>query len=326
MKMHPIKLIWNITNKCGYNCGICATHSDRYELNLIEKQAALSSILSLGVNGIKEIDFAGGDPLSAIDSIHIIHDAIDALGKERVSVTTTGRGICSAEMLGEDLSTLLYNCEITIDCPGQVPNYLRNDDSYVTTNRYALKNVSANIGRITINVPVLDPDLDNVSIKKMVEEISSINVSNISVNLIRLMKVGRMATQKFPEQYSPEHFVNSFIDYSKNTNIKDVHIHCALRGSILGSRCNMLVDKIGIDCSGNVFSCAWGGYVDGYNKYNIYDNPFYIGNLLETPLLEVLSSTRAKQLERFINENQTANCWVCLASKDNCMVLREYIE
>jgi len=318
---HLLKIIWNVTNKCGYDCKICATYSDRDELNLDKKNEVLNSILSIGVQSISKIDFAGGDPLFEIGSIQTIHNAINILGKNKISVTTTGKGINNIIKLGEDLSKLLYNCEITIDYLDNIPNYIRNDNSYIVTNKNILKYIINNITNLTINVPILNPKMNNDNIYKLVDAIEEINATNISVNLIRLMNVGRMNFHTYSTLYSPEHFVKVFIEYAKNTHIKNVHIQCALRGKICGTQCNMLNDKIGIDCSGNVFACAWGAYIKDFDKKNIHENPFYIGNLLEKTLLEILEDKRTTLLKQSIKNNPTNQCRVyCYENSDNCNI------
>ncbi len=324
MNIYPLKIIWNITNKCGYDCEICATRSDRDELILEGKKRVLNSILSIGIQDIMEIDFAGGDPLFSVDSVKIIHDTINILGKEKVSVTTTGKGIDATIRMGEDLSQLLYNCEITIDSLSDVQNYLRNDFSYVVTNQDAIRHVHNSITNLTINIPILTPGMDNNSIQKLVDQIAGIDVGNISVNLIRLMNVGLMSSRPNYSFYSPVNFVKKFIEYAKNTCIKNIHIHCALRGKVTNSQCNMLNHKIGIDCSGNVFACAWGGYLLGFDKHNIDSNPFYLGNLLEKPLLEVLINKRAVQLKYMIQENPTNHCRVyCFNNNDIFSIFKD---
>lgn len=317
--MRPLKIIWNITNKCGYDCEICATYSDREELDTEGKTRVLHSIFSIGAQNITEIDFAGGDPLFVTDTIDIICATIDLLGRDKVSVTTTGKGINAAISMGKDLSCLLHNCEITIDSIDHFPNYLRKDFSYIIDNQEVVREVNKKINNLTINVPILNPQMDDGNIERLVNAIVAIDVPNISVNLIRLMNVGRMGAHTQPKPCSPEQFVESFIKYAKNTCVENIHIHCALRGKILGSPCNMLHEKIGIDCSGNVFACAWGGYVDGYNKYNISENPFYIGNLSEKSLLEVLADKRAIELEQLVKAYPTKYCRVHCFNKDNTL-------
>jgi len=212
---------------------------------------------------------------------------------------------------------LCDNCEITIDSPDQIPVYLRNDSSYVETNRKAIKYAVREINGLTVNVPILDPQMDYKKIKKLVDEIAQIESKHISVNLIRLMNVGKMNHKDYPVIYLPEAFIESFKECAKGTRIKNIHIHCALRGKILGMQCNMLTEKLGIDCSGNVFSCIWGGYIKGYDRNNISDNPFYIGNLLQNSLSEVLEGKRAKELEKLIKTNPTSHCRVFCCGKGN---------
>ena len=305
-----LKIIWNITKKCGYDCEICATSSNRDELSFDEKNSVLESILSIGTHNISELDFSGGDPLFDTDSIKIVKRAIDVLSKDKISVTTTGKGISNIISKGEDLHRLLYNCEVTIDCIDHIPNYLRKDTSYISTNRNALDDVAEKISNITINIPILHPEMTDDSICKLVDAIAKININVISVNLIRLMSVGRMSTTTYPYVCSPERFIETFVKYAKNTCIKNVHIHCAFRGKILGNQCNMLKNKVGVDCSGNVFACAWGGYIKEFDKNNICENPFYIGNLLEMPLSEILKNKYATRLKELIKENPTRHCRV----------------
>ena len=313
-----LKVIWNITKKCGYDCDICATYSDRIELESDGKNKVLSSILSLGEQNIAGIDISGGDPLFATDSIQIIHDAIRILGEKKISVTTTGKGINAALEFGEDLSRLLYNCEITIDCFDHYSDCLRNDSSYITTNRDAIRTIEKNAVNLVINVPVLNTKIDDNNIKKMVDTIAKIDVCNISVNLIRLMNVGRMHMHPYPSAYFPEHFVKTFIECAKNTCIKNVHVQCALRGKILGSQCNMLSNKIGVDYSGNVFACPWGAYLADYDRNNISENPFYVGNLLYEPLSDLLTNKPAALLRQSIRDNPTKHCRVyCFANNSD---------
>lgn len=76
-----IKIIWNITNQCGFHCDICATYSDCKELNFSQKRDALQSILSFSTAQIRELDFSGGDPLYQAESTQIIREGIALLGE-----------------------------------------------------------------------------------------------------------------------------------------------------------------------------------------------------------------------------------------------------
>lgn len=190
---HPVsslKIIWNITNTCSFNCNICATHSeasDRQELTLEEKKNVLHNILKYGCDQIKEIDFSGGDPFQQTDSISIISDAIRILGNERVCVTTTGKGLEQAVQKSTEID-LFYKCEITIDDTMDGGEYERfpNKD-YIIQNITALKNYLSRISHLTINVPIINPKSSREHIKELVESIATINNDNkVTVNLISL--------------------------------------------------------------------------------------------------------------------------------------------
>lgn len=89
----PIHVIWNITKKCPYNCAFCATNDvSRKELCTEEKLKVFNHIFSIKEK-ISTLDFAGGDPMYDSGIRTVIIQAINSLGEDHVSVTTTGKGI-----------------------------------------------------------------------------------------------------------------------------------------------------------------------------------------------------------------------------------------
>lgn len=313
-----LKIIWNITDHCGFHCDICATHSDRIELGFEQKKAVLQSIAALGKKNIKELDFSGGDPLYHPESTQIIREGIALLGKEKVCVTTTGLGITSASARGESLQELLYNCEVTIESAESVPDNIRKEHTYAAKNRLAAARNKDKINTLYVNVPIVDPAMSDEAIHDLVCAITGVQAKNIKVSLIRLMNVGKLDPVKYPPDYSPDRFVSTFTKYAEGTLIRDVHIQCALRGKLFGSACNMLTEKVGIDCAGNVFACAWSGYLKGFSRENIEKNPCYLGNLLDQSLPEILTSERALSLRQKIQEHPTCQCRVfCFREGDN---------
>lgn len=132
----------------------------------------------------------------------------------------------------------------------------------------------------------------------MVEKILFIKAhnphTNIETTLIRLMPVGKLSNipkSKY-KSYNPIQTIYKICEAFSRNNI-DYKLHCSLRVlpalSHIGNsieNCAMLQRKIGIDCAGNVFACAWGAYVQINGQ--ISQNPFYLGNLLQTDLLSIL--------------------------------------
>ena len=323
-----LHVIWNITKKCDMGCKICATRDEpRCEATAEEKLKILYS-LATEKNRIKMIDFAGGDPCQSDDSVEIIKNAILLFGQDTISVTTTAKGI--QNLSAPVQRTILSQCEITLDA---AHSYLSADASdyptrglnhYSATNAQQLAVSSDCIKNLTINIPILNDDLNDDEIEKLAKEIDRINkqcvTTNVEAVLIRLMPVGGHgadeATKKDYSSYNPIKTARKIKAALLQYDIPCKY-HCSLRTldclqSSGGGKCSLLDRKIGIDSAGNVFACAWGGYLPGYDT--IPENPFYLGNLLEKNLSEILSS-----------ENET-NAYRRIRNMNNVKPGRNYCE
>lgn len=308
----PLHIIWNITKKCPYNCAFCATKDDsRPELNTVEKLQVLHHIFS-AKEYISTLDFAGGDPMYDDGIRTVILNAINSLGEEHVSITTTGKGIQAiGNTAEEDISKLLSRCEITIDASHENLTsksvqsiFSRKSPEYCNHNFSQIQMASDNLQNLIINIPLIDctlsdEEVDNLLAKllKLKQDFSEIH---IEAQIIRLMPVGAFGDN---DAYNNEYAKYNPLDLAKNlkTRIDNIGIpcryHCSLRVlPKLGScdaRCNMLTKKLGIDCSGNVFACTWGAYLNMPNK-EITQNPFYLGNLVSSNLKSILEGQKSK--------------------------------
>lgn len=290
-----LKVIWNVadTKNCVYKCDICATNSDRESLLKEQKSVVLCHLLCKK-NIIKEIDFSGGDPLLRQEDREIILEAISILGKEKVWVTTTGEGIISANKELRDeklLKKLLYNCEITLDI--DLDRNIRTDYNNKHKNMlfYDQSIINHYVTNLGINIPIIASNVNEISeseIKKLVEKINNIPIENKTVNLLRIMEVGNQDIMEDDDlcKYNKDlkKIVDVFCMYAEKVNL-NVKLHCAMRGLVENNYvCNMRDGKIGIDCAGNVFSCAWGGYI---KNTKLEENKFYIGNIYEHDLDQI---------------------------------------
>lgn len=292
-----IKIIWNITKKCDFNCNICATGlCKEKELNLPEKYQALFSILSIK-DSIREINFAGGDPLIDSDSVNIISNAISVLEENKISITTTGKGI--EHLNDSERLQLLKSCSLTIDLSSAEHSDIRKTSDYNQINYRAIKKYRHFISKLRINMPILNTNISTKNIDSIIEKVNELEPDELS--LIKLMPVGKQSYDLYPNNYN----VKKVIEQLKNGIIADIRMHCALRCDLCdsGDNCTMLKNKLGVDCSGNVFACCWAGYLD----CDLNENPFYLGNLLERNLSEIISGDNAFDL----NEK---------AQRDNCNI------
>ncbi len=284
----PIKIIWNITSKCSFDCAICATYCEqKKELSEIEKSKVLLAIMGMK-DSIKELNFAGGDPLVSDDSKKIIKYAIEVMGKDKISVTTTGKAIGKLPEI--DKIVFLNNCILSLDTFDLDFKGVRKSVDYNKKNVRCSMEFRRYMSKLRINVPIINTDLSVEDIKKLVEKINNIGPEEVS--LIRLMPVGRQSVKEYPINYNAERFINIF-KQDLNSNIQ-LHLHCTLRCQYCTekNKCTMLEQKIGIDCAGNVFACCWAGYLN----CELTDNPFWLGNLLEKDLDEIVTGDRALEL------------------------------
>lgn len=303
----PLHIIWNITKDCPYHCAICATCDEsRPELSIEDKFKVLDHIFS-AKERIDTLDFAGGDPMYKSEIRTVIVQAINSLGEDHISLTTTGRGIQAADGTPDNaISKLLRNCEITIDAShenlkkaSQQGSFPRNSPEYCSHNYEQIQNMAENLQHLTINIPLLDDDLDDNEIENLMSKLQKLKNDyseiKIETQIIRLMPVGAfhdsyMGSDKY-KTYHPLGVAKKISERIGQLGMS-CRYHCSLRVlpalGICEKRCHMLEKKIGIDCAGNVFACTWGAYLHLPDGYTIEQNPFYLGNLTKTSLQSIL--------------------------------------
>ncbi len=302
---NSIKIVWNITNKCSFNCNICATCSNTVsELDSSQKHQALLSILTIK-DYIRELNFAGGDPLADETDRKIIRTAMTVFEKNKISTSTTGKSI--NKLNDNDKLELLTNCVVTVDLSKPERNDIRKTNDYNQTNIRYIKQNRNHISYLRINVPILNTDVSDADIDKIVQKIKELTPDDVS--LIKLMPVGKQTYDQYPANYEAMKIVKKIREKIDNVNI---HLHCALRCEEQNSQgqCNMLTNKLGVDCEGNVYACCWAGYL-GCKKE---DNPFYLGNLLEKDLKDIIHDTAALNLSELDNRS---DCKIFKFRKEN---------
>lgn len=303
-----VHVVWNITKQCPYNCNICATRDEsRVELSTEQKLQVLNHIFSAREQ-ISMLDFAGGDPMFDHGIRTVIMQAINSLGEDHISVTTTGKGIeAMRDASEEEMSKLLRRCEITIDASHESlmhdskgSCFSRNSLEYCEDNYLQIQNTSENLQHLMINIPIIDDDLTDEEINELVARLLRLKREyseiQLEAQIIRLMPVGafddgNIRNSKY-EKYQPIAIAKQIKTRIEEIGI-DCRYHCSLRVlpsvDVCDSRCNMLDRKIGIDCSGNVFACTWGAYLQLPNNCDVTQNPFYLGNLVSSELKNILN-------------------------------------
>jgi len=113
IKMIKTPVIWNITNRCPYSCSFCCVdaNSSIEDLSLEQK---LKVVENIDVQNIT-IDISGGEPLMFEENLELIRLISKKLGKDSVSVTSTGKGLERVSL--KDLSEYVYEIGFSYDFP-----------------------------------------------------------------------------------------------------------------------------------------------------------------------------------------------------------------
>ncbi len=282
-----IRIVWNITNHCAYNCWFCAAaanRSGRVE-TAEEKLAILQSILT--ANRPTEIDFSGGNPWQGAGSVETMLEARRALGREAISIS--GLGINILEFSDGFLAGLAKEYAFTYDQPWW---YKDNRPAYALANRIAITRLQS-LG-IDCSVILTLRAKGEHWLCDMVEELLKLNPSRIQ--LLQLMPLGNNQRAFANDEPLADDFTARLRQAGYTGGITK---NCAMRGE-----CNGFCDsKLGLDQHGNLYCCIWAADLN----VPVAKNPFYLGNLLERPLAEILAE-----------QNERAEHW----PRDYCHVLK----
>ena len=293
-----LKVIWNITNKCEYNCTFCATNSGAKRINTdelsFEERVKIAEELKK-IKGLR-LDIAGGDPLFDSSVIRFLKHMSKYMIQD-ATITTTGLAIknfSNGNM--QVINDVTNEFDISYDYPSTWKENHRGSN-YNNHNYKFIKKLIDNGIKVNILITLSKYNTKEKIIKKMIEEIKSINAS--SITLLRLIPVGRQSYESYKEDIT-EYNVEMAIKLFKRSFKNKIKLHCAYRANINSDdRCNMLTEKIGINHLGDVFSCAWAGYLNIDND----KNPFYLGNLIENTLEEIVNSERFTDLYEIVTKN-----------------------
>lgn len=317
------RIIWNITNECYFHCPICATNSSNCSTCTLDYNQKLNILLNLSsINGyIEQLDISGGDPLKSIDDRRIIKKANQILAYTDVRVTTTGKALEQLS-INEILDTV-KKCDITYDIPYEICNdelqkyreYYYNYYNFRQLEKFSNSGVKI---ELNIHIPILPATIDKELIGMILDDLYKINPAE--VKFIRLMPVGRMNKSEIDKaSYSPEQFLNYVEELTTERQYKfKMTYNCSLGTRIKNSedigttvkKCGMLKRKLGIDCCGRVYACIWGAYIKEFQGDNYINNPFYIGDLNDNTMYEILTQPSTLKLLKNLEEKGDG-CRVC---------------
>jgi molybdenum cofactor biosynthesis enzyme MoaA len=297
-----LKVIWNITDLCQFKCEFCGTYRSKTADNLTYKDKLYIASELSKIKKIR-IDFAGGDPLYDVESKEIIEHVSQFVIKNGISITATGKGMKDVDK--NHLCSICKEFDISYDFPSTWSDVKHRQYDYNNYNFKYSEELSQYKVKQNILITLSNNNCNNIALDNMINELKQLKIN--SITLLRLMPVGKLLYSNYPKDknvYNPQHAINYF---KKSFPLKSIKLHCAFRSNIVNETnnyCNMLEEKIGVDHLGNVFACAWAGYL----PIDIESNPFFIGNIVkECGIENVFKSKRYKLLEDKVKNSKNKN-------------------
>jgi len=299
-----VRVVWNITNACFYNCPHCAAGANCHLEHGIDKHAILQSLCSM--ERPLCIDFSGGDPLYMADDVKVIEMASAKLGVANVSISTTGRSIAARS--DSELGKLAGSYSLTYDYPMKLGDPFRCNNGYNSFN-YAQ---ALRLRRLGISYDIMLPvrSLGTLALTQLACDLAELRPG--SIGLLQLMPIGSNSPTLSGDIPSIQDIEVTRKDASKL--VRELRRH-GYDGKII---CNCVIRrycsamtglKIGLDQFGDVYGCLWAANLDVPKERN----PFYFGNVLEEPFVDIVSRIccRASTLERshcFVYGSVCASC------------------
>lgn len=283
-----LSIIWNVTYKCPWKCKFCVMDAGscgnpkKRELSQEEK---LKICRNIDIPDVK-VDLSGGEVMLDKNHLILIDELSNKLGKENIGISTSGYRI--DEATAKYLSERVSDVEMTMDAiPGV--HYEYREDGYHKTAGFAAKNLKVAgvytglqtvLTREHLEHPELLIGLRDFMIENKIDEWS----------LIRYFPSGRGEKYINLAMTDEENLnlVNKIKNMCDGTDI-NLDIHYLLPGSPKDHQCRCVKKSVGILPDGSVTACFWGLDDSG----SIKDSKFYLGNLLEKPLSEILNSGNA---------------------------------
>ena len=298
--LNPSKLsiIWDITKYCPWNCNICCMGASNHsscisdELTSDKKLEVILQIAELKNRGIDvRTDLSGGELLMDPYHLKVINHLSNILGKEKVGISTSGCNL--TEETANFLASKVNDVELTMDVVPNKAYALRPQKYHITALKAVelLKNAGCTVGLQTVACKY---NFNYDDIKGVFDLCCQHNVDNWSI--LRFFPSGRGQNYKEAEMNNEDYlqYVN-LVKHIENVSTEsfkpEIDFHYLIPGHPKHTGiCRCVKKSIGILPNGDVTACFWA--LD--KTTHITDSKYYLGNVCEQSLWEILNSDRAK--------------------------------
>lgn len=297
-----MKIIWNLTRVCTWNCLICcvsAVHINNsqkriandlianhtIEMTLGEKKKIVNELYEFGVDSI---DFSGGDILISYDNIELIKYAATIFGKENLSISIPGTRL--RKKIIQELKECVSKFEFTLDSLDDESDGSR-PHAYSLVAQKAIElccfegvdtSVSTILKRGNCTIKNID-QIHNYLLKNNVKE----------WEILPYYTVGRGSSIYgiIPSKECFEQVINHI---EKLINTSKIHIsfqHKIVNYKAKCVKCNAVSHSVGVLPDGTVNACAWALNCEGAPL----SDEFNLGNLRDNSIKEILTSEKARE-------------------------------
>lgn len=280
-----------------------------YDLALVEKQLAGKeptlqeklNILDNLPNSDVKIDFAGGDPLSCYENYIFIQEASKKLGRENISITSTGHSITRFGI--NNISKIIGEFEFTYDEPKN--NTECRPRGYNQSNLSIAKKFAELGVKTKAQIPIHRGNIDLNIIENIYRDLDLANINEIL--LMRTFPVGRGTAFIDGNEIDKESLVKSIDKYLLLSEVGEVSIRlqCALKHlntnktSDSINPCDVMHSSFGINFQGKLLLSAWANN----NHGEPLSDDFILGDLKAESFTYISETPKFKAIKKRLDEN-----------------------
>ena len=256
IKMVKTPIIWNITQNCFWNCSYCCISANENsqenpELSLKDKLRVVRNIDSKDVS----MDVSGGDPLISQDNLEILKELSKTLGKENLSITTTGKGLGSVDL--DLLVKVIGEVGFTYDFP-----YEPSPDrplGYNSSNLTVIGYVIQREIRTLAQTPLTRNNISDEIIQKIYRDLNEVGVEKLL--LMKFFEVGRGIERSdlTLTQKENKNAIKNYRSLERKYGSPKVRIIPSLRGKLF----EKFFNSLNITNQGLLLSTPWAYNIDG---------------------------------------------------------------
>lgn len=295
-----ISVIWNVTNRCPWDCAFCCMdagpHSRRPEMTLTQKLQAADELRKINCR----VDLSGGEVmLNKADHLILLDRLANNIGKENLGLSCSGAGI--DDDTARRISTLVSEVEMTMDAnPDRT--FCFRPTKYHKTAAQAVRFLTKYGVRVGMQTVVTQAHKTGV-LEDLYSWLCEAGINNWSI--LKFFPSGRGRDFPYLELTDSEclNIVNRIkaLDAGNTSTRKPkLDIHYQMPGTEKSGQCRCVKKSVGILPDGRVTACFWGLDAEG----RLLDDRFLLGDLTRQGIEEVLASPNAMYWKSYCGECQ----------------------